>query len=107
MTEQADLFKTRVTIGNDASLIMRLARDTALRQAVEELEKSGCKLPGMILATALVRQIHNETQEKLSLQIYRAASRAGVRIHEIAQIGTEIDLNTGSIDLIVTTEAGQ
>ena len=72
-----DLFIKRVPVGADANMLMQLARDTALRQVIKELCDANCKLPGMVLATAIVEKMHADITQELSLRIYRAASKAG------------------------------
>ena len=99
-----DLFTKRVPVGADTKMLMQLARDTALRQVIKELCDTNCKLPGMVLATAIVEKMHADSTQELSLRIYRAASKAGVALHDISQIGTDADMATGEIELVLTLE---
>lgn len=103
--DQHDMFEQRIKIPAEKTQLRDwLIREGALQAILVEIKGSGLQLPGVIFCKALIDKTIAEIHRERSTEVYLAASRHGVNLHEITNISTEWE--GGEVTLVVRTEGG-
>jgi hypothetical protein len=106
MTEQKDLFETRIKLDpsdREASQLMAWAtREGAITYILKEIKESGLALPGVVFCKAIIEKFQGECVQERAKIAYRIASRHGIKLHEVTGILTEYDGESGY--LVVSQE---
>lgn len=87
---QDDLFIKRIKVEVGAQeLFADMVRHDNFARILAAMDATKALLPGMMLARHVVSELMAKADQAASQRTYFAASRAGVKLHEIVRIGCE------------------